>query len=335
MQQTVAASPALIFDTFQGHQRTAALKAGIDLELFTAIAEGADTTAAIASRCRASERGVRVLCDFLTILGFLTKTGDRYELTPDSAVFLNKHSPAYMGSIADFIASPEHLGAFADFTNVVRRGGPTETAMVPDDPMWVVFARAMAPMMAMPSQRLAELLAVSDAGPLRVLDVAAGHGLFGIAVARANPKAQITALDWKPVLEVAVENAKKMGVGDRYTTRATDALAGDLGGPYDLVLLTNFIHHFDQATCTRFLEHVRRALAPGGRVAILDFVPDENRVTPPASAAFAVTMLGVTPSGDAYTFSEYQHMLGDAGFANIALHPLPPTMQQVVTAANA
>jgi ubiquinone/menaquinone biosynthesis C-methylase UbiE len=333
MQQTVAPSPALIFETFQGYQRTAALKAGIDLELFTAIAEGAETVAAIASRCRASERGVRVLCDFLTILGFLTKTGERYQLTPDSAVFLNKHSQGYMGTVADFIASPEQVARFADFTTVVRRGGPAETAMVPDNPMWVVFARAMAPMMAMPSQRLAELLAVSDAGPLRVLDVAAGHGLFGIAVAKANPRAAITALDWKPVLEVALENANKSGVGDRYTTRAADALTGDLGGPYDLVLLTNFIHHFDQATCTRFLQRVRSALAAGGRIAILDFVPDENRLTPPPSAAFAVTMLAVTTSGDAYTFSQYQQMLGDAGFRNIALHPLPPTLHQVVTAA--
>lgn len=335
MQQTVAPSPALIFDTFQGHQRTAALRAGIDLELFTAIAEGADTTAAIASRCRASERGVRVLCDFLTILGFLTKTGDRYELTPDSAVFLNKRSPAYMGGIAEFIASPDFIARFSDLTGIVRRGAPEETAMVPDNPIWVVFARAMAPMMAMPAQLLAELLSVQHTSPLRVLDVAAGHGLFGLAIAQVNPKAEITALDWKPVLEVAVENATKAGVAARFHTLAGDALAMDLGGPYDLVLVPNFIHHFDVATCTAFFRKVRAALAKGGRVAILDFVPDENRVTPPAAAAFAMTMLGVTASGDAYTFGEYQRMLGDAGFKSIELHPLPPTMEQVVTGVNA
>jgi 2-polyprenyl-3-methyl-5-hydroxy-6-metoxy-1,4-benzoquinol methylase len=335
MQQTVAPSPALIFDTFQGHQRTAALRAGIDLELFTAIAEGADTTAAIASRCRASERGVRVLCDFLTILGFLTKTGDRYALTPDSAVFLNKRSPAYMGGIAEFIASPDFIARFSDLTGIVRRGAPEETAMVPDNPIWVVFARAMAPMMAMPAQLLAELLAVQHASPLRVLDVAAGHGLFGLAIAQVNPKAEITALDWKPVLEVAVENATKAGVAARFHTLAGDALAMDLGGPYDLILVPNFIHHFDVATCTAFFRKVRTALAKGGRVAILDFVPDDNRVTPPAAAAFAMTMLGVTASGDAYTFGEYQRMLGDAGFKSIELHPLPPTMEQVVTGVNA
>jgi ubiquinone/menaquinone biosynthesis C-methylase UbiE len=335
MQQTAAPSPALIFDTFQGHQRTAALKAGIALDIFTTIADGADTPAAIASRCGAAERGVRILCDFLTIIGFLTKAGDRYQLTPDSAVFLNKHSPAYMGTVAEFVTSPDQMAGFADLTAVVRRGGPAENAMVPDNPIWVVFARAMAPMMAMPSERLAELLAVSTAKSLRVLDVAAGHGLFGIAIAKANPRAEITALDWGPVLQVALENANRAGVGSRYKTQAGDALTIDLGGPYDLALLTNFMHHFDRATCTRFLERVRGALAANGRVAILDFVPDENRITPPPSAAFAMTMLAFTTSGDAYTFREYQQMLGDAGFSNVALSQLPPTMQQVVTAVNA
>jgi len=257
-------------------------------------------------------------------------------LEPDSAAFLNKHSPAYIGSIADFIASADQLARFTDFAGIVRRGGPLETAMVPDNPMWVLFARAMAPMMAMPAQLLAELLGVSAAAAApRVLDVAAGHGLFGIACARANPKAQVTALDWKPVLDVAVENASKAGVADRYHTIAGDALTVDLGGPYDLVLLPNFVHHFDEPTCAAFFRRVRGALATGGRVAILDFVPDENRITPPTAAAFSVMMLGVTSGGDAYTFSQYQRMLGDAGFKTIEAHPLPPTMEKVVTAVNA
>ena len=338
MQQTVATpvapSPTLIFEAFQGYQRTAALKAAIDLEFFTAIEEGADTVQAIASRCGASERGVRILCDFLTILGFLTKTDHRYQLTADSQFFLSKRSPAYMGTIAEFIASPEQIARFSDLTTTVRRGAPSEDAMVPDNPMWVLFARAMAPMMGLPAQRLAELLRVSEAAQLRVLDVAAGHGLFGLAIARMNPRAEITALDWKPVLEVAAENAAKAGVSDRYRTKAGDALTVDLGGPYDLVLLTNFVHHFDVPTCVTLFRRVRGALSRGGRVAILDFVPDDNRITPPTSAAIALMMLGVTQSGDAYPFGEYQRMLGDAGFSQISLHPLPPTMEQVVTAVN-
>lgn len=332
MQQTAAASPQLIFETLQGYQRTAALKAAVDLGLFTAIGEGASTAPEIARRCAASERGVRIVCDFLTILGFLNKENGLYALTADSAMFLDRRSPAYLGTITNFIASDEHTGRFSEFTAVVKRGGPAETAMVQDNPIWVEFARSMAPMMAMPAERLADMLGVANAGPMRVLDVAAGHGLFGIAVARANPKAEITALDWKPVLEIARDNAARAGVGSRYHTLPGDALTLDLGGPYDLVLVTNFLHHFDEATCTGFARRVRGSLAAGGRMAVLDFIPNENRVTPPTAAAFSMTMLAVTPAGDAYTFSQYERMLGNAGFAGVTKRDLPPTMQQVVIA---
>lgn len=336
MQSTAVTTPTptLFFETLQAHHRTAAIKAAVDLEVFTAIGEGAEAVPAIAKRCRASERGVRVLCDFLVIMGFLTKSGQRYQLTPDSAVFLNKHSPAYMGTATEFLAAPDVMSRFADFTGIVRRGGPEETEMIPDNPIWTLFARAMAPIAAMPAQLLGELLAVRDAGPLRVLDVAAGHGLYGIAIAKANPQAHVTALDWQPVLEVALENAQHAGVSDRFRTRAGDALAIELGGPYDLVLVPNFAHHFDEPTVTGFLRRVKRSLADDGRVAILDFIPNDDRVSPPAAASFSVTMLAVTKGGDAYIFSQYEQMLGAAGFRDIALRPLPPTMFQVVTAAS-
>src|SRR5437868_10601666 len=99
-------TPALIFDTFNAYQRTAALRAGIDLEVFTAIGEGKTTAKEIAERCGASERGTRILCDYLTIMGFLIKQDGRHALTPDSAMFLDKRSPAYMGTVSEFILSP-------------------------------------------------------------------------------------------------------------------------------------------------------------------------------------------------------------------------------------
>jgi hypothetical protein len=83
------------------------------------------------------------------------------------------------------------------------------------------------------------------------------------------------------------------------------------------------------------LKRVRAALAPKGRIAIVDWVPDESRVTPPLPAVFAVSMLTATKGGDAYPFSVYQEMLGGAGFQHATLHGLPPTLQQVVTAVNA
>ncbi|MBS1860031.1 MAG: methyltransferase type 12, partial [Acidobacteria bacterium] len=104
----------------------------------------------------------------------------------------------------------------------------------------------------------------------------------------------------------------------------------DYGGPYDIVLLTNFLHHFDRATCVGLLRKVHAALKPGGRAAALEFVPNEDRVSPPMAAAFALVMLASTPSGDAYTLSEYESMYREAGFARIAGHPVPAGPHTIV-----
>src|SRR5688572_22267091 len=99
-------SPELFFQTVNAYQRTEGLKAAIELEIFTAIGEGNTRIPEIAKRCGSSERGTRILCDFLTIMGFLNKEGSSYNLTPDSAMFLDKRSPAYLGGAIEFMASP-------------------------------------------------------------------------------------------------------------------------------------------------------------------------------------------------------------------------------------
>ena len=314
------------------HQRTEALKAGIELEVFTAIGEGNTTVAEIAKRCHASEKGTRVLCDYLTIMEMLTKQGDRYGLTLDSSVFLDKRSPAYLGGAVEFLASPMIMAAEIH-GEAVRKGGtamPDDGTIGPDNPIWVTFARAMAALMDLPSQLMAKLVDPNADRKLKILDIAAGHGLFGIAFAKNNPHAEITALDWKAVLEVAKENAQKAGVADRYNTIEGSAFDVEFGSGYDLVLLTNFLHHFDAPTCETLLRKVHAALADGGRAVTLEFVPNEDRVTPPDAAGFSMMMLTSTPSGDAYTFSELERMAANAGFSRSTLHPLPPTIEQVV-----
>src|SRR2546423_13630061 len=330
-QQTRQPSPALIFDALNGYQRSQAIKTAVELELFTAIGEGNTTAKAIADRCGASERGTRILCDFLTIIGFLTKQDNNYGLTADSAMFLDKRSPAYMGAVTGFILSPHVMDNFDRLTESVRKGGCAGPSSVePEAPMWVDFARAMAPMMAMPAQLMAQLVDPTKDKKLRVLDIAAGHGLYGIAFATQNPQVEVTALDWPKVLDVAKENAEAAGVADRYDTKAGSAFDVDYGTGYDLVLLTNFLHHFDQETCETLLRKVRAALAEGGRAIALEFVPNDDRVTPPQAAAFSMQMLGGTPSGDAYTFAELERMFQNAGFTRSEMHDLPPTIERVV-----
>jgi SAM-dependent methyltransferase len=326
-------SPQLFFQTINAHQRTEALKAAIELEVFTAIGEGNSTVAEIAKRCQTSEKGMRVLCDFLTTMEMLTKQGDHYTLTLDSSVFLDKRSPAYLGGATEFLCSPMLMEGFKHMTEAVRKGGTAvgeEGTTGPENPIWVNFARGMAGMMALPAQLMAKLVDPNADQKLKILDIAAGHGLFGIAFATQNKQAEVTAVDWKAVLEVAKENAQKAGVADRYSTIPGSAFDVEFGTGYDLVLLTNFLHHFDPPTCETLLRKVRAALAGGGRAVTLEFVPNEDRVTPPEVAGFSMVMLVGTPSGDAYTFAELERMFGNAGFSRSTLHALPPTFQQVV-----
>lgn len=331
-RQTTPPSPALLFDTINAHQRTEAIKAAIELSLFTAISAGSTTAKEIARACGASERGTRILCDYLVIIGFLTKEGDRYGLTPDSAMFLDKRSPAYMGTAIEFMLSPMLTDNFKDLTAVVKKGGSIseEGTIAPEHPVWTKFARAMAPMMALPAQLLAPLTDLAGNQKLKVLDIAAGHGLYGLAFAQRNPQAEITAVDWASVLEVAKENAQAAGAADRYQTKPGSAFDVDYGTGYDVVLLTNFLHHFDPPTCETLLRKVHASLADGGRAVTLEFVPNADRVSPPQAAAFSLMMLGGTPAGDAYTFSELETMFRNAGFSRSEMHELPPTIQRVV-----
>lgn len=326
-------TPMLFFETITAYQRSDALKAAIELDLFTAIGEGNRSASEIAVRCDASERGSRILCDYLTLIGFLTKDGNRYGLTQDSAVFLDRRSPAYMGSAAEFLVSDHIMESFKHLTEAVRKGGtaaPDEGALAPEHPVWVKFARAMAPMMRPPAAAIAQLIDPDANRKIKVLDIAASHGEFGLAFAKRNPQAEIVGQDWANVLELSKENAKAAGVADRHSTIAGSAFDVDYGAGYDVVLLTNFLHHFDPPTNEKLLRKVHAALAEGGRAVTLEFVPNDDRVSPPGVAGFSLVMLASTPSGDAYTFDEFDRMFKNAGFSKNEIHEIPQVVQQLI-----
>ncbi|HET6267053.1 MAG TPA: class I SAM-dependent methyltransferase [Acidobacteriota bacterium] len=329
-------SPELYFKTIMAYRDTAALKGAIDLELFTAIGEGKKTVPEIAKRCNASERGIRILCDYLVVIGFLTRHDNKYELTQDSGIFLDKRSPAYLGVSTEFLLAPVNRAAYDDVAATVRKGGtvlPEEGNVSPENPVWVKFARSMAPLMALPAEALAGVVLGGETEPMKVLDIAAGHGLFGVTVARQNPNAKVVAVDWANVLTVAKENANKAGVSNRYSTIPGSAFDVELGSGYDAVLITNFFHHFDPLAIESFMRKVNTALKPSGKAFTLELVPNEDRVSPDVPATFSMTMLASTPLGDAYTFSELDRIYKSAGFSQNEIQQLPPTFFSVITSS--
>lgn len=332
---THALTPAVVFENLQAYQRTFAVQAAIELDIFRAVGQGPGDVASIARHASASERGIRILCDYLVVAGLLQKVEGRYVHTPSSEAFLDPASPHCLASVARFLSNPIMRAPYERLAEVVRKGTtvlPGEGSVEPENPAWVEFAESMGPMMAPMAGPLGEVVLQGRKEPMRVLDIAAGHGLFGIEIAKQNPKAHVTGLDWAPVLRVALENARKAGVQDRYDMLPGSAFDVDFGGPYDVVLLTNFLHHFDMDTCVGLLKKVRSALKPAGIAATLEFVPNEDRVSPPLPAAFSLTMLTSTAAGDAYTFKELAEMHRRAGFGEASAHAIPMSPHTIVMA---
>ena len=309
-------TPDRFFDMLSGIQRTAVLRTAVELGICDAIAGGAVTAAAIAARAGASEKGVRILCDYLCTVGLLEKAAAGYSLSGEAAFFLVSSSPAYLGGTIRFLLGDAIRAGYDNLTQAVRQGSTALAAgsMAPEHPMWCDFALAMVPMMMPAAMFMAG--AVHRDGPCKILDVAAGHGIFGIKLAQRNPEARVVACDWAAVLEVARENAQAAGVADRWTALPGSIFEVDPGGGYDLILLTNFLHHFSPSTNETLLRKVHGQLAPGGRCVTLEFVPNADRISPPQAAQFAAVMLATTGEGDAYPFAEYEAMFAAAGFAS-------------------
>ena len=321
-------TPDLFVDAVMSYQKTAAIKAAIELGLFTVIGDGSESANAIATKIAASPRGIRILCDYLTVQGFLTKSGDKYQSTESTRKFLDLRSPSYIGGTVEFRAAPE-LVQEMDELAVGESRGPSSLA--PDHPIWVKFSTAMVPFIAPCADAIAGQVATWPIKPRKVLDIAAGHGLFGIAIAKALPKATIAAVDWESVLAVARGNAEEAGIVDRYRTIAGSAFDVDWGKGYDLALLPNFLHHFDYATCVALLKKVRQSLTSKGKTLAVEFVPNEDRISPYVPAVFAFHMLAFTPGGDAFTATDLDSMARDAGFRSATVTSIAGSPESLVS----
>jgi 2-polyprenyl-3-methyl-5-hydroxy-6-metoxy-1,4-benzoquinol methylase len=321
-----------VYDLCLSYQKTAALQAAIRLDIFTTIGDQSLSADDIAKQSDASPRGVRILCDFLCVIGLLQKESNIYFLSADAKRLLDRKSPYCLADIIDFYAAPEIVSrVMNDPSAYVRTGGAAGMANVsPDNPVWVRFAQAMVPFASVTAKRTAAYIVRRAMNPRRILDVAAGHGLYGIEAAAAVQEAVVTAMDWASVLDVAKRNAASAGVADRYRTIIGNAFEIDWGENYDLILLPNILHHFDRPGCVQLLGRAKKSLNPDGSLFVIDMMPNPDRVSPPEQAAFAFIMLATTPQGDAYTCEDYEAMAKEAGLVLVESRALPPTPQTLM-----
>jgi 2-polyprenyl-3-methyl-5-hydroxy-6-metoxy-1,4-benzoquinol methylase len=212
---------------------------------------------------------------------------------------------------------------FQRFADAVKNDGTIlpEHAETPRNPFWEEFAKGSAAMAGPASQVLDGLVSsfIASRPKVRVLDIAAGSGMYGYALAK-HPNVELTSLDWPNVLVETKEWGKRLGIDmARVRTIEGSLFDVDYQGPYDLVLLSHVYHHFDRATCLGLTQKVAKALAPGGRVAIQDMIVD-SELSNPGAVLFSAAMLVWTRKGEAYSERDYKQWLADSGLAWGGIH---------------
>ncbi|MBI3933633.1 MAG: methyltransferase domain-containing protein, partial [Acidobacteria bacterium] len=282
------------------------LSAALQLGVFSHIATGRQTVAAVARASRSNERGIRMLLDALVPVGLLIKRNARYGLTPLAARYLVRKSPDYLGS---FFESDGLWESWGQLEMAIRTGQPAFRVEQQElaEQFFPVLVRTLHVLQRDRASIAARALGAGGRRKgLRVVDVACGSGVWGIPHAEADPTTRVTAQDFPAVLKVTRQYLKRHGV-----TRQYDYLPGDLKtvefgvGRYDLAILGNIVHSEGEGSSRNLIGRLHRALVPGGRIVIVDMIPDDDRCGPAFPVLFALNMLLNTEHGDTYTLAEY------------------------------
>ncbi|HXS96903.1 MAG TPA: class I SAM-dependent methyltransferase [Candidatus Limnocylindrales bacterium] len=314
-----AVRPDRIMQMAWGYAPPLIIETAVRNRVFDLLDEGPKTVEQVADLSGASVRGLRAIMNALTGFQLLSKdAGGRYATTPESSTFLVKSKPSFMGGIIEH-TSTQLIPGWLALSNVVRTGKPEHGVNEENtgSEFFQQFVEAIFPMSYAAASRLADVLDVASATqPVRVLDLAAGSGVWSIALAQRSPQVSVTAVDWPGVLEVTRRVATRFGVAGRYTFVAGDLATADFGTGHNIAVLGHILHSEGERRSRELLRKTFRALAPGGTIAIQEFLVDEERSTNTMGLIFAVNMLTMTQEGDTFSFTEIAGWLRDAGFEN-------------------
>ena len=302
------------------------LEAAVRNNIFDTLNEGPKTVAQTSAATGASERGLAAIMNALVGLEFLTRDdAGRYSLTPESATYLVSSKPAYFGGFLAHI-SQQLIPDWLHLTNVVKTGKPV-TPVNRHSEGSAFFEQFVGGLFAMnygSAVAAAEALGVASAtDPVRVLDLAAGSGVFGIAIAQASSRVTVTAVDWPNVLDITRKTAAQWGVADRFSYIAGDLDSADFGKCHNIATLGHILHSEGRARGRSLIQKSYDALAPGGTIVIAEFLVDADRRGPLPGLLFDVNMLVHTDAGGTYSFDEIRGWLEEAGFKNARLVESP------------
>ncbi|GGA71510.1 SAM-dependent methyltransferase [Edaphobacter acidisoli] len=318
-------TPERIMQFAWGYVPPLALESAIRLRVFDVLDSGPKTLDETAAVTGASVRGLRSIMNVLVGLGFLAREGDKYALTPESSAFLVSTKPSFQGGLLRHTSSqllPKWLG----LTEIVRTGKPSASVNQESTgtAFFEEFVTDIFPMSYPAATALGKHLAIGDTGaPFRVLDLAAGSGVWGIAIAQSSPRVTVTAVDWPGVLPTTKKTVARFGLSDRYNFVAGDLLTADFGSGQNLATLGHILHSEGETRSRKLLQKTAAALASGGTIAIQEFLVNQDRTGPVGGLIFGANMLVNTDDGDTYSFEEISTWLKEAGFTNPRLLDSP------------
>lgn len=301
------------------------IEAALKLDIFEKLNQGPLTLGEMALSTGASVRGLRAILNALVGFDLLAKLGGSYALTPESAAFLVPSKPGFHGGLFRHVTN-QLIPKWLSLTEIVRTGKPSRAVNDEQEGagFFERFVEDIFPMSYPAASALARELRLAEAtDPVRVLDVAAGSGVWGIALAQASPKVHVTALDWEQALKVTRKMVTRFGLAGQFGEIGGDLKTVTFGDGYDVVTLGHILHSEGAAASRKLLGKVAGALKPGGTVAIGEFTPNDDRTGPPHALIFAVNMLVNTDEGDAFTLPEVRSWLEEAGFEDVRTIPTP------------
>ena len=325
MNSNEALTPQRIMAFAWGYAPTLAIDAAVRHGIFDALDKTPQTVEQLAANTGASVRGLRAILNLLVSLDLLARQDERYALTPESSAFLVSSKPGYHGMVFNHISN-QLLPRWQQLTEIVRTGQPaikvneqTEGAV-----FFAEFVESLFPISSAAAAALGEHLGIPRAlTPISVLDIGAGSGVWGITLAKQSSRVRIRAVDWPQVLAITKKVATQHGVAERLTTAPGDFTEADFGSEHQIATVGHILHSEGPERSRHLLKKVFDALAPGGTVAIQEFVPNDDRTGPPHTLIFAVNMLVNTQFGDTFTFAEMSGWLRDAGYLNPRILDVP------------